>query len=396
MDYDLCVIGGFGHVGLPLSIAFADKGLKVCAFDIDSKKISSISKGKMPFFEEGADELLEKVLRSGMLSLSADPDVISKSRNIIMTIGTPVDMHVTPKLNIVEGAVKEYIKYLREGQLLVLRSTLYPGTTNKIYEMLKKHGKKIYVAFCPERIVEGKALKELAELPQIVSSPTAEGAKAATELFRNLTSDIVVLKTEEAELAKLYTNAWRYIKFATANQFFTMANEIGVDFYNIYNGMKHNYPRALDMPGAGLASGPCLFKDTVQLNSFYNNNFIIGNAAIMINEGLPFYIVTKLKQKHGLKSKRVGLLGMAYKGEIDDPRDSLAYKLKELLEYEARELYCSDPYIKEDSFVDMDHLIEKSDIIIISAPHKRYAQVKFPDGKKIIDIWNLLGNGCVF
>jgi UDP-N-acetyl-D-mannosaminuronic acid dehydrogenase len=395
MKYDICIIGGFGHVGLPLSIAFAQKGLKVCAFDISKEMYNIISTGKMPFMEEGSEELLQKVLMSNNLILSLDPESISKSHTVIITIGTPVDSHLSPQLNVLESTIIDYFKYFKEEQLIILRSTIYPNTTRKIHRLFENKGKKIYLAFCPERIVQGHAIKELSSLPQMVSSTSEEGLSKAVALFKNLTNDIVIAKPEEAELAKLFSNTWRYIKFAAANQLFILSNEAGVDFYSVYKIMTHNYERTTDMPVAGFASGPCLYKDTVQLNSFNNNNFPLGSSAIMVNEGLPFYIFNKIKQKYDLKSKSVGILGMAFKSDIDDKRDSLSYKLKELFEFEAKKVYCSDLYIKDENFVTAEELVNAADIIILATPHKEYAKLRISEKKILVDIWNLYKRGCL-
>lgn len=395
MKYDICVIGGFGHVGLPLSMAFAQKGLKVCAFDISKETYNIVSRGKMPFMEVGSEELLPETLKSNNLTLSLNPESISESDTVIITIGTPVDSHLSPQLNVVESTLISYFKYFKDGQLIILRSTVYPNTTSKLHRLFENKGKKVYFAFCPERIVQGHALKELSTLPQIVSSTSEEGLFKAVSLFKNLTEDIVIAKPNEAELAKLFSNTWRYIKFAAANQLFILSNEAGVDFYNVYEIMTHNYERALDMPIAGFASGPCLYKDTVQLNSFNNNNFPLGSSAIMVNEGLPFYIFNKIKQKYDLKNKSVGILGMAFKSGIDDKRDSLSYKLKELFEFEAKEVYCSDPYIKDEKFVTEEKLINKVDIIILATPHKEYLKLEINETKILIDIWNFYKRGCI-
>lgn len=395
MEYDLCVIGGFGHVGLPLSVAFANSGKKVCAFDIAKERIRGISGGRMPFLEHDGDRELKKALESKRLHLSSDPEVISKSENIIVVTGTPTDEHLSPDFVVVQNVLLGYMKYFIDGQLLVLRSTVYPGTTDRVYKLLKDNGKSMDVAFCPERIVEGYALKELYELPQIVSATTPEGLKRVKSLFSLLTKDLLEVSTKEAEIAKLFTNSWRYIRFSVANQFFMIANEAGLDYTKIYNAMRHNYPRAKDLPGPGFASGPCLFKDTVQLSAFNNHSFHIGNAAISVNEGLPFYVVNKLKEKYNLREKNIGILGMAFKAGSDDKRDSLSYKLKSIIEFESNKVYCTDVHIKEDGFVEPEELIEKSDIIIVATPHKEYADLKISGNKVLVDIWGLFGRGFI-
>jgi UDP-N-acetyl-D-mannosaminuronic acid dehydrogenase len=197
---------------------------------------------------------------------------------------------------------------------------------------------------------------------------------------------------EEAELAKLFTNTWRYIKFAAANQFWMMANDSGISFENVRDAIRYKYPRASDFPGAGFTAGPCLYKDTMQLSAFSNNTFALGNSAMMINEGLPLYLVEKLSKKFDLASLKVGILGMAFKGESDDNRSSLAYKLKRILKFKAEQVLTCDPYVTVDNeLLDQDYVLENSDILIIASPHRRYKEII--SKKPIIDIWNLRGNG---
>jgi UDP-N-acetyl-D-mannosaminuronic acid dehydrogenase len=394
-EFDVCVIGGFGHVGFPLSIAFATAGNRVCAFDIAKDKLEPIKSGKVPFLEDGAEEALKKVLDAGTLVPSLSPDDISRSKNLIIVIGTSTDSHLNPEFSSMMAFIDQYAPYFRDGQLIILRSTVYPGTTEMLDRTLKAKGKKVDVAFCPERIIEGYALKEFAELPQIVSG-TSEGAQErAAELFKCLTKEIVTVTPKEAEVAKLLTNAWRYIRFSVANQFFMMCNDAGLDFYKVYDALTYDYPRAKDMPRAGFASGPCLYKDTVHLSAFNNHGFPLGNSAILINEGLPFYVISRLRKKHDLGQKTVGILGMAFKAGSDDKRDSLSYKLKTLLEFEANRLYCTDVYINEPGFIGAQELVDKCDIIIVATPHKEYSALKIGKEKEVVDIWNFYGNGVI-
>ena len=218
----------------------------------------------------------------------------------------------------------------------------------------------------------------------------------AKGLFSALTEDIIFLTPLEAELGKLFTNVWRYILFSISNQFFQIANRQGVDFYRIYDAITYKYPRAEGLPSAGFAAGPCLFKDTMQLAAYSNNNFFLGHAAMLINEGLPNYIVQTLKEKHPLQEKTVGILGMAFKANNDDGRESLSYKLKKILEIEAGSVLCSDVYAEREDFVSADRLVRESDIIILGAPHREYAGLTIDPGKTLIDIWNFYGKGGLF
>jgi UDP-N-acetyl-D-mannosaminuronic acid dehydrogenase len=391
---DVVVIGGCGHVGLPLAIAFASVGLRVGIFDLSEPAVACVNSARMPFAEAGAQAPLERAIAAGTLQASADPAIVSTGEHVIVVIGTPVGENLEPDPSAIPNALQSCAAYFAAGQILILRSTVYPGVTARVEKMVAGLGADIDVAFCPERIAEGNAMTELFELPQIVSSRTSRGLARASELFRRLTPTLVPMTPEEAELAKLFTNVWRYIKFATANQLYMMANDRGLDFERIRQGLALDYPRAADMPGAGFAAGPCLFKDTMQLAAFNNNNFALGHTAMAINEGLPLYLVARLEQRFDLSSMTVGICGMAFKGGSDDVRSSLAYKLKRLLAFKADRVLCTDPCVTTDpDLTPLAEVLAQADLLIIAAPHPEYAALE--TGKPVADVWNVLGKGVV-
>lgn len=386
------VVGGCGHVGLPLGLAFADAGLQVTLYDIDAHAVDTVRAGKVPFFETGAEEVLQRVLAAGTLEASTDPDAVGRADHVVVVVGTPVDQHLNPHPGAVVQAIELMIDQLHDGQHLVMRSTVYPGVTALVERLLAKHDKKLDVTFCPERIAEGKAMEELYSLPQIVSGRSPEAIERASELFGHLTKKTIPLSIEEAELAKLFTNTWRYIKFAAANQLYMIASDFGADFERIRAAMSEDYPRASDIPGAGLAAGPCLLKDTMQLAAFNRNNFMLGHASMLINEGLPAYIVDQIEEEHDLSTLTVGLLGMAFKGESDDIRSSLSYKLKRLLKLRAGRVLCTDPYVSvDDDLEPLDLVLEQADLLVIAAPHKPYRSLS-PE-VPVFDIWNVVPQG---
>lgn len=388
-SYDVAVVGGCGRAGLPLGLAFADLGLRVALIDRDRYAVATVERGEMPFVEEGAIEVLARVRRDALLVATTDPSAASNAEALVVVIGTPVDDHLNPDIQAVGHVVAELAEHLVDGQLLVLRSTVYPGVTRKVEQVVAATGREVDVAFCPERIAEGRALREIHELPQIVSGRTTRAVERAEKLFRTLTSEVVRLEPEEAELAKLFTNAWRYVKFATANQFFMIANDFGLDFERIRSALAHNYPRAQDLPRAGFAAGPCLFKDTAQLAAFNNNNFHLGQAAMMINEGLPLYVVSRIEQGHDLSSMTVGILGMAFKGGSDDTRSSLSYKLKRIMGFKAKAVLCSDPFVSTDpDLVPMEDVLRRADLIVIGTPHREYRNLQ--TDRPVVDIWGVV------
>jgi UDP-N-acetyl-D-mannosaminuronic acid dehydrogenase len=386
------IVGGGGHVGLPLALVLADSGFQAVSLDIQKEVVDTINSGKMPFAEEGAQAFLTKSLGNKSFYATTDHKEISTAEIVIVVIGTPVDEHLNPDPNSVVHAMSACIPYMNSDQLVILRSTVFPGVTERVKNLLAKSNLKPDVTFCPERILEGHALKELRELPQIIGANDEKAASRASAIFETLGVKTIRVTPEEAELAKLFTNVWRYIKFAAANQFWIMSNEAGLDFSRIREAVTFDYPRASDLPNAGFSAGPCLFKDTMQLAAFSNNTFGLGHSAMMVNEGLPLYIVKTIEEKYDLRNLRVGILGAAFKAESDDIRSSLSYKLKKILEFKTKGVVMSDPYVTVDAnLVSLDQTLVESDVLIIGAPHKIYKDLVTT--KPIIDIWNLLGNG---
>jgi UDP-N-acetyl-D-mannosaminuronic acid dehydrogenase len=392
VDLDVTIVGGCGRVGLPLGLAFARCGLQVALYDVRLDAVDRVNAGEMPFVEPGTPEALTSCLAAGTIHATLDTDSVTRAEHVIVVIGTPIDEHLNPDLGAVDHAINEIAEHLVDGQLLVLRSTVYPGVTAVVERLVARLGKDVDVAFCPERIAEGKALEELADLPQIVAARTPRAVERATKLFRNLTHEVVYLEPEEAELAKLFTNAWRYVKFAAANQLFMMANDFGLDYEKVRRAVMHNYPRAADLPGAGFAAGPCLLKDTMQLAAFNNNNFQLGQSSVMVNEGLPLYVVACLERRYELRDLTVGILGMAFKGESDDARSSLSYKLKRILRFKAGTVLCTDPYVTtDDELAPLEQVVRESDLLVVGSPHKIYADLALE--QPVVDIWNLRGDG---
>ena len=379
---------------IPLAMAFADRGLNSVAYDINQQAVDQVNAGALPFDEPDGSPMLERVLTAKRFRATTDANVISQAEHVVVVIGTPVDEHLNPDARAVPDAVRALKRHLRAGQLLVLRSTVFPGVTALVEREVVGMG--VDVTFCPERIAEGKAMTELFTLPQIVSGRTDDVLARAEKLFGTLTQQRVRVSPEEAELAKLFTNTWRYIKFAAANQLYMMANDAGLDFERVRQAITFDYPRAADMPRAGFAAGPCLFKDTMQLAAFNDNKFVLGHSAMLVNEGLPLYVVSKMAEKFDLSEMTVGILGMAFKGESDDTRSSLSYKLKRILRFRCHDVLCADPYVTTDSALTPEsEVLERADLLVIGTPHDRYRQLatQVKPTKPIVDIWGITGNG---
>jgi UDP-N-acetyl-D-mannosaminuronic acid dehydrogenase len=249
------------------------------------------------------------------------------------------------------------------------------------------------LAYCPERIVEGNAIAELQELPQIIGSYDTETYEEVSKIFVSLGVKTIQTTPEEAELAKLFTNVWRYIKFGIANQFWMISNDLGVDYAKVRDAISFEYPRAKDLPLPGFTAGPCLFKDTMQLSALIQQKFLLGHAAMMVNEGTPSYLVDKLSQKYDLSNLTVGILGMAFKANVDDIRGSLAFKLRKLLMFRCKDVLTTDSHVNHETILPLDEVIFRSDILIIGAPHEEYKSIVTK--KPVIDIWNLRNEGLI-
>lgn len=382
------IVGGCGHVGLPLGVVLASKGdADVTLLDIDEPKVATVNAGRMPFLEAGADALLRQVIGK-RLRATVDTSCLGQAEIVITVVGTPVDEHLNPTVHGLYRTVDKLGEQMAPGSLLILRSTVYPGVTQLVHDRIQSRGRKIQVAFCPERITEGNAIEELTKLPQIIAAFEPEALHRAHQLFAAITPTVIELEPLEAELAKLFTNSWRYLNFAISNQFYMLAESYGLDFYRIHEAVTREYPRMRSFARAGFAAGPCLLKDTLQLAAFASNNFFLGHAAMLINEGLPNFLVSRLRNQE-LRNRTVAIIGMAFKAESDDRRDSLSYKLKKLLEVEAAEVLCCDPYVEDASLVPVEEAVRRADILILGAPHAVYRNLEIPAEKLAVDVWGV-------
>jgi UDP-N-acetyl-D-mannosaminuronic acid dehydrogenase len=369
----LAIVGGCGHVGLPLGLAFARKGHQVDLLDTSAERVALVNGGRMPFHEDDADALLVECLAKGRLKATTDSAVLEDAAAIIVTIGTPVDEYLDPSVGEFDRALTQLLKQVRPGQLLILRSTVFPGMTDRLARQLEQAGRgDVDLAYCPERIVQGKSLIELEQLPQLVAGATERAAQRASALFRLICPKVLFLRPIEAELAKLFCNAWRYINFAIANQFFVMAQHFEADFQHIYQALREDYPRMQSLARPGFAAGPCLLKDTMQLGAFNHGSFVLGQAAMMINEGLPYLLVQDVKRAYPLAEMTVGVLGMAFKPNSDDARSSLSYKLRKTLVLECRRVLCTDPFVDDPSLTPLAEVLQQADLLIVATPHDCY------------------------
>ena len=380
----ICIIGGCGHVGIPLGLAFASKDFEVTLVDVNPQAVENINRAHLPFKEDGAEELLAAHVGKNLCATS-DASVVRRQDVVVFVTGTPVDEHLNPKIHDVMKVLNAYLPLLDKRQLIVLRSTIFPGVTRIVEETLKARLGAANLAFCPERIVQGKGIEEIFNLPQLVSGVNKKAENAAAALFAVIAPKIIRIKPEEAELAKLMTNAWRYLEFAIANQFYMMVEREGLDFYRILDAMKEDYPRAKHFARAGLAAGPCLFKDTMQLSAFHNNEFFLGHSAMLVNEGLPNFLVSQLEAKMGgsLMGKKIGVMGLAFKADNDDIRESLSFKVKKLLEMKMAEVLVTDEFVP--GTMPLKKFVKEAEGVILGVPHSAYKGLKLK--QPFVDCW---------
>lgn len=395
---------GIGRVGLPFALFLANEGHTVYGIGKTSEKIEKLKKGKMPFIEEGGEFLKKYVNKSFFPTTSFEP--IKKSKIIILTLGTPIDENMNPVLDQINEVTKKMIPFIKKNQLIILRSTVSPNTTKYVKETIElktkfKVGKDVFLAFCPERIAEGKAIQEIKEIPQIIGGTDRDSTRVAKEFFESVGIKCLITDATSAELAKLFTNMYRYISFAIANEFFVIAENFNRDISEIVGLVNEGYKRnGLSIPG--FSAGPCLFKDGFFL---INDNPYLDliTASWKINEAMPLFLVKKLKERINMKGKKVVILGLAFKPEIDDIRESLSFKLRKALLREHAVVVLHDPFVKHYSQQKINHslidAVTDAQVVIIATKHNQYVEKKIEILKNlkgstyICDIWNAFGTG---
>lgn len=396
---------GIGRVGLPLSLVLTKEGFEVIGVDVDEDRLRLISNGKMPFLEEGTEEILKEVYGNGFIAVheNALPYLLPKVDIIILTLGTTIDDSLNPNLSQITGFFEKFHASIRKGQLLILRSTLSVGTTEYIAMFVKKNlnlevGKDIYLAACPERIAEGRFMKEIYELPQIIGADDPKSQEKAKAIFNKIIDRCFLTDSKSAELAKLFNNAYRYIDFAVGNEFMLIAESHNRNIYDILKFVNEDYERARVKP-PGLTAGSCLVKDSFFLIDRSPYLDLIG-AAWRINENVPGFLIEKLGKEVGsLAEKKVALLGLAFKRDIDDTRNSLSLKLQQYLIKEGAEVYAHDPYIDSSP---LEEALYGADVVVIAMNHSSFKNLTLDDIAKVAnkkcvvcDIWNLLGTNTI-
>lgn len=393
MSYRVAVVGAAGHVGLPLALVLADHGNDVVGIDINQAAVQEIRAGSMPFYEEGADAMLKRCLRAGKLTMTTDLSCAREAEVIVIILGTPVDENFNPILTGLMRLVDQLCPLLRAGQQIILRSTVSPGTTDRIKRAIEKktgmvEGDDFDLVYAPERVLQGKAISEIRHLPHIIGAYSEECFQRISRFFETFSeANLHHMKPVEAEIGKLITNMARYVSFAMANEFHMIADLYGANINRIIDGCNDDYPR-LNLPGPGPnVGGPCLFKDGWFLVEKVPFNELIVTS-FRINEGMPAQIVNKLDADENIET--VAILGMAFKANSDDTRNSVSFKLKKQLEFRGYDVRCVDPHVP--GYQDWSAL-QGADALVLMSPHKEFEdlaklmeQVGNP-GALIVDIW---------
>lgn len=404
MDKKIAIFG-VGRVGLPLALVLADKGFQLTGIDVDPYRISLLKHKIMPFLEEDAQPLLEKHSGKSFQIFSQQHlgRIVSENQTIIITLGTPIDDTYSPNYSGIEDLMSSMAPFIKENHLIIFRSTLSPGTTEQLARQLEDQtklriGESLFLAYCPERIAEGKSVKEIAEIPQIIGSLDPASSKKAAEIFSSIAPKILFTNPKSAELSKLFCNMYRYIDFAIGNEFMMIAESYGCDIYEVLNLVNNDYKRG-GLKSPGLTAGPCLVKDGFFLidKSPYME---LVTAAWRLNENIPGYLLSRIKTEiKDLHKKKVAILGLAFKKNIDDIRYSLSPKLQRYFLAEGAKVSVSDPFIDSQPAEDA---LKDANILVLGVDHDVYRDINFGYLKKFVskdllicDIWNIFKAGKI-
>jgi UDP-N-acetyl-D-mannosaminuronic acid dehydrogenase len=406
MTPDVSVIG-LGRVGLPLALSFADRGQRVLGIDKDPDRLAAIRAGTMPFKETGTQELLERVNAADGLELSDRVEDAARAADIIITLGTPSFSHIEIDMREVRSALDQLLPVLRAGHALILRSTVAPGTTDFVAGYLAKQrgfdvGNDIYVAHAPERIAEGRFLEEIVSLPCIIGGVGEGSGERAAQLFEVFGAPIVQTTPVQAELAKIWTNILRYTHFALPNLLMMDCEQHGANVFDVIELINRDYPRGgIAMPG--LTAGTCLRKDFAFSEERSNAPGML-LAVSRVNESVPLFLVEGLKRRLGSLAKRkVAVLGLSFKRNSDDERDSLAHKLVRLLERELADVAVHDPHVRTPTQA-LEDAVAGADAVVVATNHDEFSR---PEALRtireragadclVVDPWNSFGAAQVF
>ncbi len=408
MSEKIAIIG-IGRVGLPLALYLAQKGWHVNGIDVNEDYVAGVKAARMPFVEKGAEPVLKEQVGKNFFP-TTDISVARDSKYIILTIGTPVDEHMNPEHGQIESVISDLCPHLGQDHLLILRSTVSPGTTEYIARYINENtkftvGVDIFLAFCPERIAEGNSLDELEGIPQIIGGAEEQSTSMAADFFSQVCTTVLPTDARSAELAKLYCNMYRYIDFAIANEFMMLSEQYDRKIHDIVSLVNTGYSRG-GLKSPGFTGGPCLYKDGFFLLSKTTFTELIYTSC-KISESVPTFLLQTVSEhiasyvpalNQAGNRLTYAILGLAFKKNVDDSRNSLSYKLKKLIRQEGHEVLLHDPFLAPDG---LKETVMAADVIIIAVNHDDYLRdlAKIADWAKpdsvFCDIWNLAGTGNI-
>ena len=398
---------GLGRVGLPLALCFADRGVRVLGIDHDQGLLDSIRAGRMPFQEAGTQELLERVSAAGRLRLADRAADAAQAQDIVITIGTPSFSHLESDLSQVRAALDDLLPVLREGHGVILRSTIAPGTTDFVAGYLQKQRGlepevDVFVAHAPERIAAGRFLEEISSLPCIIGGVGEASTERAASLFEVFGAPIVRTTPVQAELAKIWTNILRYASFALPNLLMMDCESYGANVFEVIELINRDYPRG-GIASPGLTAGTCLRKDFVFSEERSNAPGML-LAVSRVNEAVPLFLVEGIKRRVGaLHSRKVAVLGLTFKRDTDDERDSLSPKLIRLLERELADVAVCDPHAPSPT-QPLAQAVRDADVVIVATNHSDFERAEVlqtiaahatPECL-LVDPWNAFGSAELF
>jgi UDP-N-acetyl-D-mannosaminuronic acid dehydrogenase len=393
---------GLGRVGLPLALSFADRGLSAIGVERVPPTLEAVESGRMPFHETGTQEVLERVRESGRLRLTPHVQEAAEAAHIVLTLGTPAHIHVEIDVSQIRHVIDDLLPVLREGHSVVLRSTVAPGTTEWVAGYIEQRrgftvGEDLFVSHVPERIAENHFLEEIATLPCIVGGVGAASGTRAAELFQVFGTEIVQTTPVEAELAKIWTNILRYAQFALPNLLMMECEQYGANVFDVIDLINRDYPRG-GMGHPGLTAGTCLRKDFVFSEERSSAPGML-LAVSRVHETVPLFLVEGLKRRLGgsLRDRKVAVLGLTFKRDSDDLRDSLSFKLIRLLERELAHVARHDPHVPNES-EPLDSALSGADAVIVATNHSGFEEVgaRLANGTLLVDPWNVTGAARVF
>jgi len=393
---------GLGRIGLPLALSFADRGLRVVGVDKQESVLDSIRSGTMPFYETGTQELLERVNEGASLTLTQRIQDAADVDHVVLTLGTPAFSHIEIDISDIRSAVDDLLPMLHEGQSLILRSTVAPGTTDWVAGYVEQRrgftvGENVYVAHVPERIAVNHFLEEMSTLPTIVGGVGAGSGAKAAELFDVFGAEIVQTTPVQAELAKIWTNILRYSNFALPNLLMMNCEQYGANVFEVIDLINRDYPRGgIAMPG--LTAGTCLRKDFAFSEERSSAPGML-LAVSRVHETMPLFLVEGVKRRLGgsLRDRKVAVLGLTFKRDSDDLRDSLSFKVIRLLERELAHVSRHDPHVPHLS-EQLEEALSGADAVVIATNHSAYERVldQVPRTALLVDPWNVTGSAQVF